>query len=86
MGGGEHRGMTAGEIAFVQSWHLAVYHWMNSPASEGWAGGDFNLLLMIAQLEILGLTDAEDKVAALTEAFLALQAENALRPPPEYRN
>jgi hypothetical protein len=27
--------MTAVEVAFVQSWHAAVYHWLNSPDSKG---------------------------------------------------
>jgi hypothetical protein len=78
--------LTAVKIAFVQSWHAAVYNWLNSRASEGWAGGDHNLLMMISELEILGLTDACDKQAALTMAFEALKAEYGLQPPIQHLN
>jgi hypothetical protein len=78
--------MTAVEIALVQSWHTAVARWLDSPDSTGWMGGDFNLLLMIVQLDLMGLVDAFDKQAALTRAYEVLKAEKALQPPPEYPN
>jgi hypothetical protein len=78
--------MTAVEMTFVQSWHAAVNHWLNNPESTGWTGGDFNLLLMISELEILDLTDACDKQAALTRAYEVLKADNALQPTDAHLN
>ena len=73
--------LTPNEIYFVQSWHLAVYRWLSSPDSTGWIGSDYNLLLLISQIEILGLADAFDKQSALTAAFEILKSEHALQMP-----
>jgi hypothetical protein len=79
--------MTPVEITFVHSWHTAVARWLDSPDSTGWIPSDYNLLLMIAQLDLMGLADAFDKQApfdkqaALTRAYEVLKADNALRPP-----
>jgi hypothetical protein len=70
------------EILFRLAWLRATEQWLRSPASDGWPGGDVNFLLMLAKIEMLGLSDVapEKMCTALTTAFSALRAENALRP------
>jgi hypothetical protein len=74
--------VTAGEARFIRSWDWAVERWLRGPESDGWIGSNYNMLRMVEKIDAMGLADAldEDKCAALTAAFQALLAENALQP------
>lgn len=68
------------ETAETQSWADATKVFLNSPAGSSWPGGDKNLALIGDKLAALGLTDAEDKVAALAQAYEAMKTSGTIFP------
>jgi hypothetical protein len=62
---------------FNQSWAEAGAEWRKGDGSE-WVGGTANQKLIGDKICELGLMDASDKVAALTQAYQALLAEGSL--------
>ena len=74
------------EMLFRLTWKIAAQQWVRTPAARDWPGGDLNLLLLISALDILDLTHAEDKVAALTEAYRMLRTQHSLQQSPTYWN
>jgi hypothetical protein len=67
----------AGQAA-VQSWAQATEAFKQGPGAN-WPGGDNNRERLGHKLAELGLTEATDKVDALTQAWRAMQAEDALK-------
>jgi hypothetical protein len=63
--------------ATQQSWAEASEIFRNSPAGESWPGGEKNRALLGDKLAALGLVDAEDKVAALSQAYAAMKQTGA---------
>ena len=62
----------------IQSWAQATEAFKQGPGAN-WPGGDNNRERLGHKLAELGLTDAGDKVDALTQAWRAMQAEDALK-------
>ncbi|MFZ0977888.1 MAG: hypothetical protein WAN23_00680 [Candidatus Acidiferrales bacterium] len=60
-----------------QSWAAATQEFLNSDFGADWAGGDANVERMGKMLKKMGLTESEDKVAALAAAYQAMQEEDA---------
>jgi len=65
---------------FEQSWADATTEFLHSEASAGWPGGERNKTLLGNKLNELGLLDAEDKVAAMQQAYEALKADDLIEP------
>jgi hypothetical protein len=65
------------ETTTTQSWEQASEIFRNSPAGADWPGGVKNRQLLGDKLAALGLVDAEDKVAALAQAYAAMKATGA---------
>lgn len=65
---------------FAQSWAEAGEMFRNSPAGLDWPGGDRNKELIGLKIAAMGLVDAEDKVAALAQAYAELKRTNTLFP------
>lgn len=62
----------------VQSWQDATTEFLKT---SDWPGGDQNLKLIGMKLVALNLTEATDKVAAISQAYAALKADKMLFPP-----
>jgi hypothetical protein len=62
----------------AQSWEQSVEEFLKSPAGQDWPGGQENLKRIGQVLESNNLTDAEDKVAALAQAYEYLKSTNRL--------
>ena len=60
-----------------QSWEESVQTFLSSDASVGWEGGEANVERIGKKIDELGLVDTPDKVAAIAQAFAALQQEDA---------
>lgn len=58
---------------FEKSWEQATQEFLNSPAGRDWPGGERNKYMIGLQLAALGLTEAEDKVAALAQAYQVMK-------------
>ena len=58
---------------FSQSWAEAGVAFQKTPAGLDWPGGDKNHGLMALQIAAMGLEEAPDKVAALTQAYAELK-------------
>jgi hypothetical protein len=56
-----------------QDWASSVTEFLNSPAGADWPGGQRNLEVMGMKLASMGLTNAEDKVAALAAAYAEMK-------------
>lgn len=54
---------------FTQSWERATTVFLNSSVGSSWPGGRENYSKISSVCEQLGLIDAEDKVAALAQAY-----------------
>jgi hypothetical protein len=67
---------------FEKSWADATTEFLNGPAGNDWPGGTKNLELIGLKLAALGLTEAEDKVAALAQAYAELKASGELHKNP----
>lgn len=65
----------AGEVE-IQSWQSATETFKQGPGAD-WPGGDNNRIRLGKKLEELGLTDATDKVAAMTTAWNEMRKEDA---------
>jgi hypothetical protein len=61
-----------------ESWAAATETFLNSAAGADWPGGTKNRALLGDKLAALGLVDAEDKVAALAQAYETLKAAGTL--------
>ena len=66
--------------SFEQSWAEATEIFKNSPAGQDWPGGQKNLEIIGMKLSSMNLVDAEDKVAALAQAYAAMKASGTLFP------
>jgi hypothetical protein len=64
--------------AFVASWSDASTAFLNSPMGADWPGGERNKNLLGMTIGNLGLIDAEDKIAALEQAYDYLKANGML--------
>ncbi|HEV2523333.1 MAG TPA: hypothetical protein VGT24_13215 [Candidatus Acidoferrales bacterium] len=62
----------AADRQYETSWAEGTQEFLNGPGSD-WPGGNRNLQIMSMKLQELGLTEAEDKVAALTAAYAELK-------------
>ena len=69
------------ENHFVQSWESATTDFLNSSAGADWPGGERNRDLIALTIGQLGLTDASDKVSALSQAYETLKERNMLFAP-----
>jgi hypothetical protein len=58
---------------FEKSWEQATTEFLNSPSGRDWPGGERNKYMIGLQLAALGLTEAEDKVAALAQAYQVMK-------------
>jgi hypothetical protein len=65
------------ETEIVQSWAQATEAFKSGPGAD-WPGGERNKEILGFKLAELGLTDATDKVAALTQAFNAMRLDDAI--------
>lgn len=63
--------------AYQQSWANATREFLNGPGAT-WPGGNKNLAQMQMAVNALGLIDAEDKVAALVQAYEYLKQAGTL--------
>ena len=61
------------DTRFEQSWKAAGDAFQNSPAGLDWPGGKKNQELLGLKIAAMGLTDAEDKVAAIAQAYAAMK-------------
>jgi hypothetical protein len=61
-----------------QDWAQAGAEFRNSPAGESWPGGTKNQELIGLEVVAMGLVDAEDKVAALAQAYENLKRKGLL--------
>jgi hypothetical protein len=68
---------------FEQSWSDATQEFLNGPAGSDWPGGNENLEIIGQKLRELGLVDAEDKVAALAEAYASMKTSGEVQKNPE---
>lgn len=66
---------------YENGWKTATETFLGSAAGADWPGGARNLKLIGTKLAAMGLTDAEDKVGAITKAYAALKADDILFPP-----
>jgi hypothetical protein len=57
----------------ASGWEDAVARWLQSDAGRDWPGNEQNLRVIGLEIEALGLVDAEDKLAALTQAWAAMK-------------
>ena len=64
--------------AFEQSWEQATEEFLHSAAGADWPGGEKNTELIGLKMAALGLVNADDKVAAMAQAYQALKAEGML--------
>ena len=64
----------------TQSWADAVEAFKQSPSGASWPGGDKNVMVMNDKIFALGLQDATDKVAALAQAYAAMQSSGTVFP------
>ncbi len=74
------QGVDVGKISseqYAQSWAKASEEFKRTTGAD-WPGGQKNLLLIGDKIAALGLTNATDKVAALTQAYEALKATGTL--------
>jgi hypothetical protein len=77
----EERGLNIERVAqrdYQQSWADATNTFKTTAAGSDWPGGNKNTNLMGMKLIELGLTDADDKVAALRAAYEALKKDGML--------
>jgi hypothetical protein len=65
---------------YEQSWAKAGEEFKNTPLGRSWPGGERNKQMLGMKVAELGLTDAEDKVAALAAAYQAMISTNMLFP------
>lgn len=65
---------------YATSWNEATEEFKNGPAGKDWPGGPINLEIIGGKLAMLGLTDAQDKVAALAQAWNIMKSENKYVP------
>jgi len=65
---------------FEQSWADATQDFLKSAAGRDWPGGDKNLNIIGLKLQELGLVDAEDKVAALAQAYASMRQTGVIFP------
>ncbi len=66
------------ERKYTESWASATEAFL---LNSDWPGGERNLKLIGNKLAAMGLTEAEDKLAALNQAYAALKADQTLFPP-----
>jgi hypothetical protein len=71
---------TVSDRGYTQSWAEATEKFLNSEAGKDWPGSDKNRDILGLKLVELGLTDAPDKVAALTTAYNELKSKKLLHP------
>jgi hypothetical protein len=60
---------------YEQSWAEATEAFLQSEAGADWPGGARNLNAIGLQIQALGLTEAKDKVAALTQAYAEMKSK-----------
>jgi hypothetical protein len=65
---------------FTQSWENATQEFLSSPSGADWPGGQDNLQRIGEKMIELGLVEAQDKVAALAQAYVALKSEGRIVP------
>jgi hypothetical protein len=65
---------------FEQSWADATQDFLNSPAGHDWPGGERNKEILGMTIAGLGLVDAEDKLAAMSQAYASMKAANTVFP------
>lgn len=63
----------------VQSWAEATTAFLQGPGSD-WPGGEVNKTILGLKIAELGLTDAPDKVAALTAAYNSMKQNSQVFP------
>lgn len=75
--------------SYAQDWETATETFKKSPAGLDWPGGERNKTQLGLQLVALGLTEAEDKVAAMAQAYaemkklnIIFENEDAVKPDP----
>jgi trimeric autotransporter adhesin len=61
------------DTRFEQSWAAAGVAFQNSTAGLDWPGGKKNQELLGLKIAAMGLTDAQDKVAAIAQAYAAMK-------------
>jgi trimeric autotransporter adhesin len=61
------------EASLTQSWEQATEAFRNSAAGADWPGGGQNLEIIGLKLQALQLVDAQDKVAALAQAWQSMK-------------
>jgi hypothetical protein len=64
---------------FEKSWANATQEFLNSREGADWPGGNENLEIIGQKLQQLGLTDAEDKVQALAQAYAAMKQSGTVQ-------
>lgn len=64
----------------VQSWQEATEQFLKSAVGADWPGGAQNLSIIGLKIAQLGLVEAEDKVAALAQAYNAMKQEKLVFP------
>ena len=69
--------MIAGE-QLKSGWAAATQAFLHSEAGADWPGGNRNLEMIGLQIAALNLTEAEDKVAALAQAWRAMKAKGTI--------
>jgi len=62
---------------FEQSWEEATQEFLKGPGSQDWPGGEANREIIGMKIAALGLVDAEDKVAALAQAWASMKSTGA---------
>jgi hypothetical protein len=68
---------------FEKSWEQAAAEFVQSPAGQDWPGGEKNKNLLGMTIGALGLIDAEDKAAALAQAYAKMKSEGSITENPE---
>jgi hypothetical protein len=63
---------------YMADWASATQVFLNGPLGSSWPGGQKNLEIISMTLQKLGLTEAEDKVAALGQAYAEMKQTGTL--------
>jgi len=65
---------------FEQSWSDATQEFLNSAAGADWPGGERNKEILGMTIAGLGLVDADNKLAAITQAYESMKASKTVFP------
>jgi hypothetical protein len=68
---------------YEQSWQDATKEFLNSPEGRTWPGGQENLQRIGELIQQMGHGNAQDKVAALVQAYSVMKEKNLVAPNPE---